>query len=91
MDIQEQERLLKEVIDQVMAANKSNHPGTPMAQLRDAIEAALTALPPLEFKEFDKALGDTHAAERLVRDAPEIIGWNADQIVEWVEALAKKL
>lgn len=91
MDTQEQERLLREVIDQVMASNKATQPGTPMAQLRDAIEGALTSLPPLQFAEFDKALGDTHAAERLVRDAPEIIGWNADQIVEWVEELSRKL
>jgi hypothetical protein len=34
---------------------------------------------------------DASAVERFVQKAPEIIGWNADQIVEWIEELTKKV
>jgi hypothetical protein len=85
------EDLLREVIELVAMNNRAVKPGTPMAELQSAIEAAVGALPPLEFEEFNQAVSDTNAAERLLRRAPELIGWNADQIVEWVEELAKKL
>jgi hypothetical protein len=86
-----QEDLLRQVLDQVVQNNQQIKPGTPMAELKAAIEAALGSLPPLEFEEFTQAVGDADAADRLVRRAPEMIGWNADQIVEWVEELAKKV
>jgi hypothetical protein len=86
-----QEELLRNVLERVIQNNRQVRPGTPMAELRSAIEAALSALPPLEFEEFTQAIGDTAAAERFVRNAPEIIGWNADQIVEWIEELSKKV
>lgn len=85
------ESLLRDVLAQVTEQNRQQRPGTPMAELRAAIKAALGSLPPLEFEEFDRALDDSDAADRLVRRAPELIGWNADQIVEWVEELSKKL
>lgn len=88
---QTHEQLLRQVLDVVIENNKKIRPGTPMAELKGAIEAALSSLPPLEFEEFSKAIDDTDAAERLVQRAPEIIGWNADQIVEWVEDLSKKM
>ena len=40
------EELLKGVLEQVIRNNRSARPGTPMAELREAIEGALTALPP---------------------------------------------
>ena len=42
-------------------------------------------------EEFTAAVEDTNAATRLLQQAPDLIGWNADQIVEWIEELAKKL
>ena len=88
---QSHEELLREVLDQVVQNNLQVKPGTPMAELKAAIETALSALPPLDFEEFNKAIGDTDAAENLVRRAPELIGWNADQIVEWMQQLEKKI
>ncbi len=88
---QTHEALLREVIEQVAENNRQVKPGTPMAELQTAIESAIDSLPSLEFEEFNQAVSDTNAAERLIGRAPEIIGWNADQIVEWVEELAKKL
>jgi hypothetical protein len=85
------EELLKTVLDRVIQNNQQLRPGTPLAELKDAIEAALTSLPPLEFEEFSQALDNTDVFQKLVRRAPEIIGWNADQVVAWVEELAKKL
>jgi len=86
-----QEELLKIVLDRVMESNSKANPGTPMAELKAAIEAALSSLPPLEFEEFSQALEDVEAEAELVRKAPDIIGWNADQIVEWVEELSRKI
>jgi hypothetical protein len=88
---QTHEDLLQEVLQLVIENNQQMKPGTPLAELRTAIEAALASLPPLEFQEFSQAVGDTEAAARLVQNAPEMIGWNADQIVQWVEELAKKI
>ena len=88
---QAHEDLLKGVLDQVVQNNRQIRPGTPMADLKAAIETALTSLPPLEFEEFTKAISDEQAGETLIQRAPEIIGWNADQIVEWIEQLSKKI
>ena len=87
---QSHEELLKGVLEQVVRNNRQMRPGTPMAELKMAIEAGLTALPPLKFDEVTQAVGDANAAATLVERAPEIIGWNADQLVEWVEELARK-
>jgi hypothetical protein len=86
-----QEQILEGVLDRITQNNLSGKPGTPIAHLRTAIEGALSALPPLEFEEFTQVLKDTDAPTKLVERAPEIVGWNADQIVEWVEEIAKKL
>lgn len=85
------EELLREVLDNVVKSNLEVKPGTPMAELQEAIETAISNLPPLEFEEFNQAISDTDAAARLVRNAPEMIGWNADKIVEWVEELSGKI
>lgn len=85
------EELLRNVLDRVMQNNRQIRPGTPMAELKAAIEAAISALPPLEFEAYSQAINDKTAAERFVQKAPEIIGWNADQVVEWIEALSKKV
>ena len=85
------EKLLQNVLDRVIQNNQQVRPGTPMAALKEAIEASLSALPPLEFQEFSEAIENQNAAEQLVSRGPELIGWNADQIVQWVEELAGKL
>ena len=86
---QTHEAFLREVIEQVAQNNRQTKPGTPMAELQAAIESAIDSLPPLEFEEFNQSLGDENAAEQLIRRAPEMIGWDADQIVEWVEELIR--
>jgi len=85
-----QEQLLRTVLEHVVQNNRQIRPGSPMAELKAAIEGALSSLPPLEFEAYTQAVGDTSAVERFVQKAPEIIGWNADQIVEWIEDLSKK-
>jgi len=85
------EELLQQVLDRVIQNNRASRPGTPMAELKSAIEGALDTLPPLEFEEFSQALDDADAAQKLVLRAPEIVGWNADKIVEWVEEISNKL
>jgi hypothetical protein len=82
------EELLNKVLDIAIQNNLRVRAGTPMAELKAAIEAALTALPPLQFEEFSQTVSDTEAADRLVERAPEMIGWNADRVVEWLEQLA---
>ena len=86
-----QEQLLRTVLEHVIQNNRQLRPGSPMAELKSAIEASLASLPPLEFEEFSKAVEDASAVERFVQKAPEIIGWSADQIVEWIEELTKKI
>jgi hypothetical protein len=86
------EQLLKDVLDRVVQNNQQLRPGTPLAELKDAIEASLSALPPLEFQEFGAVLeGGSDYSGELLKRAPEMIGWNADQIIEWVEELTEKL
>ena len=85
------EELLKSVLDNVIEGNRKIRPGTPMAELKDSIEASIASLPPLEFEKFSKAMEDKEAAGELLKKAPEIIGWDADHLVEWVENLSKKL
>jgi hypothetical protein len=85
------EELLQRVLERVIENNRRDRPGTPMAELKSAVESALSSLPPLEFDAFNQAISDDNALERFVQKAPELIGWNADQIVEWVEELSKKL
>jgi hypothetical protein len=88
---QTQEELLEKVLDRIVQNNLASKPGTPMAELRAAIETALGSLPHLEFAEFSQFQSDTDAAERLVARAPEIIGWNAEQVVAWLEEISGKL
>ena len=88
---QSHEELLQGVLDLIIDNNRQMKPGSPLAELKAAIETALAALPPLEFEEFGQAIEDKDAATRLVHRAPELIGWNADQIIEWIEELARKL
>jgi hypothetical protein len=86
------EELLKNVLDRVEESNQQLRPGTPLAELKDAIEASLSSLPPLEFREFSQLLeGSSDYSVELLQRAPEMIGWNADQIIEWVEELSSKL
>lgn len=85
------DELLNRVLDRVVQNNQQVRPGTAMAELKEAIEAALASLPPLEFEEFSQALENQDAANKLIDRGPEIIGWNADQIVQWIEELAGKL
>jgi hypothetical protein len=87
----ENEKLLQEVLDRIIQRNMQIRPGTPMAELKNAIESAISSLPPLEYQEFKSALDDKDAANKLVDRAPEMIGWNADKMVELIEELAKKL
>jgi len=82
--------LLNTVLNQVIENNLHARPGTPMADLKAAIETAIESLPALEFEEFSKALTDTEAEMNLIKRAPEIIGWDADHIVDWIETLSKK-
>lgn len=87
----DQEQLLRKVLEQVVQNNRQTRAGTPMAELKAALDAAVSSLPPLEFEAFNQAIGDSAAMDRFVQKAPEIIGWDADHIVEWIEALSKKL
>jgi hypothetical protein len=91
MNDQSHDELLAKVLDIAVQNNQRARAGTPLADLKAAIEAALSSLPPLEFAEFDDAVGDAGAAGRLIQRAPELIGWNADQIVAWMEELAGKI
>jgi hypothetical protein len=86
------EQLLKDVLDRVVQHNQQLMPGTPLAELKAAIEESLSTLPPLEFRELSGLLepGTDYSSE-LIRRGPEMIGWDADKIIEWVEALAGKL
>ena len=86
-----QEALLEKVLERVNESNLAARPGTPMAELRAAIEDALSNLEPLDFEDFTDVLDEEDAAATLVNKAPELIGWNADKIVEWFEELGKKL
>ncbi len=88
---EKEEQILEHVLERVVQNNLAGRPGTPMAELKASIDDALGSLPPLQFEEFSKVLDDTDAAERLVQRAPELIGWNADKIVEWVEEIATKI
>lgn len=85
------QELLKRVLERIKQNNLEARPGTPMAELKEAIEAAIEDLPPIEFEEFTQAIEDKGAADQLIEKGPEIIGWNADKIVEWIEALSTKL
>jgi hypothetical protein len=80
--------ILKEVLDRVVQNNQQLRPGTPLAELKEAIEAALSTLPPLEFKEFTAVLDGDDAAQELIDKAPELIGWNADKIIQWIKELS---
>lgn len=84
------EELLDTVLNRVIKNNLQAKPGTPMADLKTAIETAIESLPKLEFEEFSKALKDEDAGKKLVNRAPEIIGWDADHIVDWIETLSNK-
>lgn len=85
------EQLLEKVLDGIVARNNQVAPGTPMAKLKEAIENNLNSLPPLDFQEFDDAVSDTNAVENLIKNAPDLIGWNADKIIEWIENISKKI
>ncbi|MGD2088744.1 MAG: hypothetical protein PVH61_21375 [Candidatus Aminicenantes bacterium] len=82
--------LLNEVLNRVIENNLQAKPGTPMADLKSAIETAIKSLPELEFEEFSKAINDTDAERELIDRAPEIIGWDADHIVNWIETISNK-
>jgi hypothetical protein len=85
------DELLKTVLDRVVQNNQQLRPGTPLSDLKNAIESALGSLPQLEFGEFSKVLDNKDSVEQLLERAPQIIGWNADQIVKWVEEISKKV
>jgi hypothetical protein len=89
------EELLEKTLDRVVENNKRLRPGTPMAELKDAIEASLSSLPPLEFKEFSELIAnmeeESDFSQEMLTRAPEILGWDADQIIAWVEEITKKL
>lgn len=85
------DELLREVLDAVIENNRQTRPGSPLAELKSAIESAIGSLPPLDFDEYTKAIDDPEAAERFLQHAPELVGWDADQIVDWIEELSKKL
>lgn len=87
---QSHEALLGEVLNRIEQNNESLRAGTPLAELRDAIEAALQSLPELQTDDFDQVMGNSDFLGRLVAEAPEIIGWNADQIITWIEQIAKQ-
>lgn len=87
----EHDALLNSVLERVIENNQQIRPGTPMADLKEAIESAMSSLPPLEFEEFSQVLEDSDAEKVLLERAPELIGWNADQIIEWVEEISKKI
>lgn len=88
-----QEKLLQDVLNRVVQRNEQLQPGTPLAELKEAIEAALSSLPPLEFKEYSQMLEQKpdQSQQQLLDRAPEMVGWNADQIIAWVEELAKRV
>ncbi len=88
---QSHEAILAEVLNRIEQNNESLRAGSPLAELRDAIEAALQSLPELQTDDFDQVMGNSDFLQRLVMEAPEIIGWNADQIITWIEEIAKKL
>jgi len=90
-ELNEHEELLKVVLNRIIENNQNIRPGTPMADLQNAIEGAIENLPPLDFEDYDKAIGNQDAAKNLLDQAPELIGWNTDQILEWMEELAKKI
>ena len=83
--------LLKEVLERVVQNNQQLRPGTPLSDLKSAIESALGSLPQLEFGEFSKVLENKDSIEQLLERAPQIIGWDADHIVAWVEEISKKV
>ena len=86
------EELLKNVLDRVVESNRSLRPGTPMPELKDAIEASLSSLPPLEFEEFRQLTEeDRDYSAKLLRRSEDMLGWNADQIIAWVEEVTRKL
>jgi len=85
------EELLKQVLDRIIENNRNIRPGTPMADLQNAIEGAIENLKELNFEDFDKAVEDKDAANNLLDQAPEMIGWTTDQVLEWVEELSKKI
>ena len=85
------QELLDKVLERVIQNNLSARPGTPMAELKEAIESAIQDLPTIDFEEFNIAVSDRSAADRLVEKGPEIIGWNADKIIEWIESLSQKM
>lgn len=86
---QSHEAILGEVLDRIEQNNESLRAGTPLAELRDAIETALQSLPELQTDDFNQVMGNSDFLQRLVAEAPEIIGWNADQIITWIEEIAK--
>jgi hypothetical protein len=85
------EDLLRQVLDRVIENNRQIRQGTPMADLKQAIEEAIQSLPKLEFEEINKAVEDTNAAEQLIQKSPQLLGWDADHLVEWIEELSKKI
>jgi hypothetical protein len=91
MNEQSHEELLGKVLDIAVQNNQRVRAGTPLAELKSAIESGLKSLPPLEFADFKEAIGDADAANRLIHRAPEIIGWDADKIVEWLDQLSGKI
>lgn len=85
------EDMLTAALNRVIENNRQIRPGTPMAELKVAIESAISALPALEFETFSKAVEDKKAVEELINEAPKIIGWDADNLVKWIDDLSKKI
>ncbi len=87
---QQHVKLLNELLDKTIAHNRSLNPGSPMANLHQAIEQAIENLPRLQFDTFEQAIEDKSSAEQLIQRAPQMIGWDAENLIAWIEELAKK-
>lgn len=87
---QSHEAILSQVLDRIEKNNEQLRPGTPLHELNNAIEEALKLLPELKTDDFDQVMNSTDYLQRLISDAPNMIGWDADKIIEWIEVIRQK-
>lgn len=87
---QSHEAILSRVLDRIEQNNEQIRPGTPLHDLNHAIEEALKMLPELKTDDFNQVMSSNDYLQRLIADAPEMIGWNADKIIEWIETIKSK-